>query len=203
MAKPKTKTIENITENNHEHDVLSKIIAVEARGAGAYLLGALAVLDALRANGGAGGLQAAASTASTATTETDDDESDETLADIATAIAKARNVNGFEKVRAMIARRIWEPQMRRELLDRFAAAIVLRIITPEISKSILTALDEFTKKTPGFKRYPFVASRLKPAYRAAGFNWSNMPADFEPAPKKIPFEQTPVGRVIARIEKGE
>lgn len=200
MAKPKTKTIENITENNHEHDVLSKIIAVETRGAGAYLLGALAVLDALRSNGGAGDLQAAASTATTAT---DDDESDETLADISTAIAKARNVNGFEKVRAMIARRIWEPQMRRELLDRFAAAIVLRIITPEISKSILTALDEFTKKTPGFKRYPFVASRLKPAYRAAGYNWSSMPADFEPAPKKIPFEQTPVGRVISRIEKGE
>lgn len=199
MARTKTKTIENNTENNHEHDVLSKIIAVETRGAGAYLLGALAVLDALRANGGAGGLQAAESTATTAT----DDESDETLADISTAIDKARGVNGFDKVRAMIARRIWEPQMRRELLDRFAAAIVLRIITPEISKNILTALDEFTKKTPGFKRYPFVASRLKPAYRAAGYNWSSMPADFEPAPKKIPFEQTPVGRVIARIEKGE
>ena len=197
MAKPKTKTIEINHENNHEHDVLSKIIAVETRGAGAYLLGALAVLDAIRSNGGAENLQAAATTA------TNDDESDETLADISTAIDKARGVNGFDKVRAMIARRIWEPQMRRELLDRFAAAIVLRIITPEISKSILTALDEFTKKTPGFKRYPFVASRLKPAYRAAGFNWSNMPADFEPAPKKIPFEQTPVGRVIARIEKGE
>lgn len=198
MAKPKTKTIEIIPENNHEHDVLSKIIAVETRGAGAYLLGALAVLDAIRDNGGAGALQAAA-----ASTATNDDESDETLADISTAIEKARGVNGFDKVRAMIARRIWEPQMRRELLDRFAAAIVLRIITPEISKSILTALDEFTKKTPGFKRYPFVASRLKPAYRAAGYNWSSMPADFEPAPKKIPFEQTPVGRVIARIEKGE
>jgi len=201
MARTKTKTIEINTENDHENDVLSKIIAVETRGAGAYLLGALAVLDAIRDNGGAGALQAAA--ASTATTATIDDESDETLADISTAIAKARGVNGFDKVRAMIARRIWEPQMRRELLDRFAAAIVLRIITPEISKSILTALDEFTKKTPGFKRYPFVASRLKPAYRAAGFNWSSMPADFEPAPKKIPFEQTPVGRVIARIEKGE
>lgn len=197
MAKPKTKTIEINHENNHEHDVLSKIIAVETRGAGAYLLGALAVLDAIRSNGGAENLQAAATTA------TNDDESDETLADISTAIDKARGVNGFEKVRAMIARRIWEPQMRRELLDRFAAAIVLRIITPEISKNILTALDEFTKKTPGFKRYPFVASRLKPAYRAAGYNWSSMPADFEPAPKKIPFEQTPVGRVIARIEKGE
>ena len=197
MARTKTKTIEYNNENNHEHDVLSKIIAVETRGAGAYLLGALAVLDAIRENGGAECLQAAASTA------TNDDESDETLADISTAIAKARGVNGFDKVRAMIARRIWEPQMRRELLDRFAAAIVLRIITPEISKSILTALDEFTKKTPGFKRYPFVASRLKPAYRAAGYNWSSMPAEFEPAPKKIPFEQTPVGRVIARIEKGE
>ena len=201
MARTKTKTIEINTENNHENDVLSKIIAVETRGAGAYLLGALAVLDAIRSNGGAENLQAAV--ASTATNATNDDESDETLADISTAIDKARGVNGFDKVRAMIARRIWEPQMRRELLDRFAAAIVLRIITPEISKSILTALDEFTKKTPGFKRYPFVASRLKPAYRAAGYNWSSMPADFEPAPKKIPFEQTPVGRVIARIEKGE
>lgn len=200
-------------------EVFDKITQAETLGAAAFLLGALNALEAVKAAQGEEGEKtpAACGVLRDANTgraigltcrrandeeENDEEEVPENLADIDEALEKARAVKDFAKVRKMIVAKLWEPNIRAGVFDRFAAAIVLSVVTKETTRNILGAVENWKKNNPGFVAYPFLTNRLRAAFRAAGYDYPKVYGALEPAPQKVPFEKTPVGRAIARLEAG-
>lgn len=194
-------------------EVFDKITQAETLGAAAFLLGALNALEAVKkvqgeegeTTPGGGVLRDAAGRDSRRANdeeENDEEEVPENLADIDEALEKARAVKDFAKVRKMIVAKLWEPNIRAGVFDRFAAAIVLSVVTKETTRNILGAVENWKKNNPGFVAFPFLTNRLRAAFRAAGYDYPKVYGALEPAPQKVPFEKTPVGRAIARLEAG-
>lgn len=198
-------------------EVFDKITQAETLGAAAFLLGALNALEAVKKVQSEEGETTPAGVVRDANTgraiglvcrcandeeENDEEEAPENLADIGEALEKARAVKEFAKVRKMIVDKLWEPNIRAGVFDRFAAAIVLSVVTKETTRNILGAVENWKKNNPGFIAFPFLTNRLRAAFRAAGYDYPKVYGALEPAPQKVPFEKTPVGRAIARLEAG-
>ena len=180
----------------NEVDLLTAIKTLETTGAGAYLIGALAALEAI-ANGAGASL---ASTTTPTTTPpakrtTTDEETPEPLSEISEAVETARSDRDWAKMRRLVSEGIWEPGLFSDLVDRFAAGIVLKYIPTTVGNSIIKDVKKHRASKPGFIAYPFVANRLRAAFRAAGYNWTPLESALEPAPseraKKVLVESSP------------
>jgi hypothetical protein len=126
----------------------------------------------------------------------------EKLKDIDAAVDRLRNRQSFKEIRAIAVRRLWDINMRRDLFDRLAAAVVLGVISKKVSTNMREAIDMYRKENPAFTAFPFLINRLRAAFRASGYNWTPTSPDLEPAPKAIPFELTAAGKAAARLEAG-
>lgn len=192
--------MKTLTQN--ENNLLQSLRDLELHGAGAYLLGALAALEAI-ANGAGDNLTTilarpsttTPATTATAKTSTPDDETPEPLAEISEAVETARADRQWAKMRRLVAEGIWEPGLFTDLVDRFAAGIVLKYIPTTVGNSIIRDVKKHRASKPGFIAYPFVANRLRAAFRAAGYNWTPLESALEPAPsersKKVLVESAP------------
>lgn len=200
-------------------DIFERITQAETLGAAAFLLGALNALEAVQSASKDKREEVPAGPLSCgilrdvdtgrplgfvcrANDEEEGDEEAETLTDINDALEAAQKNKDFFDVRKKIKERLWEPGVRAGVFDRFAAAVVLHLVTIETFRNILGAVDNWKKQNPGFVAYPFVSNRLRAAYRASGYNYPQVLGALEPPPQKIPFEKTDVGRATARIEAG-
>lgn len=188
------------TLTKNENNLLQSLRDLELHGAGAYLIGALSALEAI-ANGAGDNLATILTTPATTTptttttaktttraktsTPTVDDDQEETtepLAEISEAVETARSDRRWPKIRRLVSEGIWEPGLFSDLVDRFAAGIILKYIPTTVGTSIINAIKMNREKHPGFKGYPFVANRLRAAFRAAGYNWTPLESVLEPAP---------------------
>lgn len=197
------------------NDVLSRLRNLDNSIGRAYIAGILDTLESIAA-GVAPTVGARAAAAQPASVNVPaavdpppvDDEIEnpaapvETLKDIDAAVDRLRNLQSFKKIRAIAVRRLWDINMRRDLFDRLAAAVVLGVISKKVSTNIREAIDMYRKENPAFTAFPFLINRLRAAFRASGYNWTPTSPDLEPAPKAIPFELTDAGKAAARIEAG-
>ena len=196
------------------NDILSRLRNLDNSIGRAYIAGVLDTLESVAA-GVAPTLVATSAAVQPASVNADpsqlvDDEIEnpgapvETLKDIDAAVEnlKKNNSENFRNARSCAVRKLLDVNMRRDLFDRLAAAVVLGVISKKVATQLREAVDHQKKENPAFTAFPFIANRLRAAFRASGYNWTPTSPDLEPAPKAIPFELTAAGKAAARLEAG-
>lgn len=199
------------------NDILSRLRNLDNSIGRAYIAGVLDTLESIAAGvaptvgARAAAVQPACANVSAAVDPAPvDDEIEnpgapvETLKDIDAAVEnlKKNNSENFRNARSCAVRKLWDFNMRRDLFDRLAAAVVLGVISKKVATQLREAVDHQKKENPAFTAFPFIANRLRAAFRASGYNWTPTSPDLEPAPKAIPFELTAAGKAAARLEAG-
>ena len=196
------------------NDILSRLRNLDNSIGRAYIAGILDTLESIAAGGAPTLVAPRAAAVQPASVNVDpapvDDEIEnpgapvETLKDIDAAVEnlKKNNSENFRNARACAVRKLWDFNMRRDLFDRLAAAVVLGVISKKVATQLREAVDHQKKENPAFTAFPFIANRLRAAFRASGYNWTPTSPDLEPAPKAIPFELTAAGKAAARLEAG-
>lgn len=203
---------------NANNDILSRLRNLDNSIGRAYIAGVLDTLESVAAGVAptvvaprAAAVQPACANVSAAVDPAPvDDEIEnpaapvEPLKDIDAAVEnlKKNNSENFRNARSCAVRKLWDFNMRRDLFDRLAAAVVLGVISKKVATQLREAVDHQKKENPAFTAFPFIANRLRAAFRASGYNWTPTSPDLEPAPKAIPFELTAAGKAAARLEAG-
>ena len=197
------------------NDILSRLRNLDNSIGRAYIAGVLDTLESVAAGVAPTLVAPRAAAVQPASVNADpsqlvDDEIEnpgapvETLKDIDAAVEnlKKNNSENFRNARSCAVRKLWDFNMRRDLFDRLAAAVVLGVISKKVATQLREAVDHQKKENPAFTAFPFIANRLRAAFRASGYNWTPTSPDLEPAPKAIPFELTAAGKAAARLEAG-
>lgn len=201
---------------NANNDILSRLRNLDNSIGRAYIAGILDTLESIAAGGAptlvapAAGQPACVNVPAAVDPAPVDDEIEnpaapvEKLKDIDAAVEnlKKNNSENFRNARACAVRKLWDFNMRRDLFDRLAAAVVLGVISKKVATQLREAVDHQKKENPAFTAFPFIVNRLRAAFRASGYNWTPTRPELEPPPKPIRFELTAAGKAAARLEAG-